>query len=312
MLVGMKRSLFQISVMGLMLLVASVSRAQLTDTDLEVLAARIKATDYLNPVGLNELPCGSYRPSKPIQVFAFDGSMGFCPRYFFMNQADEGRTNDGRSWLDRVRKTPRTSANEKSFLEIDQLLKDEKQFHNCHLAEALLADPAGRKREISSSIELHYFSKSGENAAARCLRDLQTEAKGQITIHVLGYSMGSDSALQFVKANPEVEVEHFLSVDPVGKGARWATGVLVTWDQEFFWRPLQVARWDNFFQKVDTQSISRSDSVRLGIRGSRVFGADTNTELFAADFKFQSVDDFEHAKMLQTLPVQRAIADFVR
>ena len=283
------------------------SRAALSNDEVKGVAERLAKIDFVNPGGLNELECGTYRNEKPVHVFAFDGSMGFCPRYFLMNEVGEGGYTDRQNWLDRLSETRVTEHNKKPMSEIAQLLKNEHSFHNCHLAEAVLSRLNGERRLISDQIQFHYYSKGGENSAAECARKISRESSGAARLKVVAYSMGTDSALQFMNANPDIKIEHVVSVDPVGKGARWYTGVFVTQDQDFFERPAQVLRWDNFFQKLDHQSLSKSEYVRLGIRGSRVTGADSNTEMRAVDFEVQPENEFQHVKMLKTQAVQKMI-----
>ena len=283
----------------------------LTRDEMNALADRLHSIDFINPSGSHELECSDYRPLKPIQVFLFDGSMGFCPRYFVMNERGENGYSDGKSWTERLNETPKTEENQDAFESIEKALREESKLQNCHLAKNILREPDDRYRKISDQVELHYFSKRGDGAAVDCYHQLVEQAGKALKVRIVGYSMGSDAALEFTNALPEVKVEKVLSIDPVGRSTHWTTGVIITRDNSLFKRPAQVERWDNFYQKIDHQSILSVGGRGVGIRGSFVIDADTNLQLQPEDFESVQGEKHEHVKILRSKPVQQKIQEIL-
>ncbi len=274
----------------------------LTPNELKSISEKLTlASDF------QELSCEETNAEIQNKVFLFDGDMGFCPLYFMMNRPRFTRESNGESFLERLNETVVTSENNDAITQIKKALHDEDLMRNCLLVKTVL-------EKLHDSIrarqpELFYYSKKGEDEAFQCLTQVLKNAKSKPSIRAVAYSMGSVATLHFAESFSILnqKLDHVVTVDPVGRGLEWYTGVIYTRDNPLFKKVSTVNEWSNFFQKQDQYSLLHNDPIHLGIRGSRVIDADSNLEITADQFHSEQDRRRGHVHILSQDAVLTAI-----
>jgi hypothetical protein len=277
------------------------SHPPVTAKQLHDLAERIDRTD-----SHSSLNCPPLDPSHPTQVFLFEGAEGYCPRFALARILGGVPTE---FWKTDTSDAPKEIQSAKD--RIDSLVK--RDTGNCNLIRSVESEVESLGSERLSRVQFHYYAKGENRAAIACARHLSDEARDlgvSIGFRGIGYSMGGYTVLEFSKGlrNGNVPIEKILTIDPVGRHLKWVNGVLFSRDTKSFKVPSNVASWRNFFQKLDTHSLKSGKTVHFGARGSRVFGADQNTQVDPSRLN----DLYQHVYILDLPEVIDAVDDILQ
>ncbi len=300
----MKKIQFSLIFAALSLGFVHSSSAQGMDlAELQMLEAELDETS-----DVSEMKCLNPESKSGSAIFLFDGSMGFCPRYFIMQKPRFDLNQKGLSFAERISQTVVTLENSKLVEKIQKKLASEDVIRNCLLVKTVLTQM--RSKIVDTKADLFYYSKRGEKEAASCAQTL-SKSNSELRLKVIAYSMGSEAAMRFARllAQSKQPIEEVQSMDPVGRNVNWVTGVITTEDNALFEVPSNVARWFNFFQKQDRYSLLNTSWAHLGIRGSRVIGANLNHEILASDFPDEARRKKGHVHILTQPLVLQSMRD---
>ncbi len=273
-------------------------------TEIQVLEADLRGLS-----NFDEPACPGELPATKTRVVLFEGAGGYCPRYAHLNLKYDA---DGLNTLaDRLAATKETYENLPYLRKVRALIGEEDKSKNCYLARNIHQFQDKMAPRVRSRFEVLYYSKDGESSAAKCAAQ---SLKSTASVRVVGFSMGGYATVQFANVlnDLKVPIEEVLSMDPVGKNVLLVTGVFFALDNPFIKRTPNAIHWQNIFQKIDTKSIFDSPVLRLGARGSRVIGADSNLQILASDYKTKWELDYPHYAINLTDAAQAALGDVFR
>jgi len=230
-------------------------------------------------------------------VFNFEGTGGYSPKGFFLDQFIARSELKGK-W---------------ELKETCKLLKVEKKCNEItddDLNETIIAFPLSRELMIpfhkDEQNTLLYYSHKHMKDSMRCLSGLIDQSKKNglslPPIKVMGYSWGGNTAMKFVKKlndkYPNTKIDKVFTVDPVRKGLRVVGNLLGSKSSKFFKKESNTNKHYNIYQKTD------KTSMLVGIKGNSVKGVDeeinyvSTTSEHSASYAHIDVPESKEAKSL--------------
>ena len=230
-------------------------------------------------------------------VFNFEGTGGYAPKGFYMDQFITRSELSGKWELKEACKSIGVEEKCKELLEED-------------ISETVLALPLSRKLMIPFHKDerntLLYYSHTHLKHSMRCLTGLIDQSRNENIdlppIKIMGYSWGGNTAMKFAKKlnkkYPDTKIAKLFTVDPVRKGLGVLRNLLGSKNSKFFKKESNTNKHYNIYQKTD------KTSMLVGIKGNSVKGVDeeinyvSTTSEHSASYAHIDVPESKEAKSL--------------
>jgi hypothetical protein len=235
-------------------------------------------------------------------VFNFEGTGGYAPKGFYMDQFITRSELTGK-W--ELKEACKSIGVERKCIE---LLEED-------ISETVLALPLSRKLMIPFHKDerntLLYYSHTHLKHSMRCLTGLINQSRNENIdlppIKIMGYSWGGNTAMKFVKKLnkkfPDTKIAKVFTVDPVRKGLGVLKNLFGSKDSKYFEKESNTGEHYNIFQKTDTSS------MLVGIKGNVVKGADKNINYISILSEF--VASYGHVALPESIQAKSLMEEFM-